>query len=115
MKKYDEDKKQQNTEKNFENLEKEIQNNIDEFSKYIGDLVQKFNSIIEKSKINDKIVKNTNINYNEISLKKHSRITEKYVYKSNIFANMFKGIGNIFINIRNWMNEKEQIIKNIDD
>ena len=30
-------------------------------------------------------------------------------------ANIFKGIGNIFISIRNWANEKEKIEKNFND
>ena len=107
--KYDE-----NSLKNFEQLEKNIQKNIYEFSKCLDNQYDKLNKIAKKVKIAYKKGKYFNINISKISLNKNSNISELYEYKENPFANIFKGIGNIFISIHNWINEKKQIENNID-
>ena len=99
----------------FTEIERKIQSNINEFLTKINEEIFKFYNIFEKLGIKEKNNTKININYKEKSLNKDSRISKEFVYKDSVVANIFKGIGNIFISLRNWINEKEQIEKNFKD
>ena len=113
--KYDKEGLQKNL-KNFEKLEEDIRNNIGDFSRCLDDQYKKLNKIAEKVNIAYKKGKDFDINISEISLNKNPNIAELYEIKENdTFLNIFRGIGNIFIKIHNWKNEKKQIENNISE
>ena len=114
IEKYNSNREQRNN-TYFEQLEKNIQDNINNFKNYLLSHQKKLIPIAKKLNIIDKIKKCSGINLSKISLNKDYRISQNYEYKDNLFVDFFKGIGNIFINIQNYFNEKKQIEKNIDD
>lgn len=114
IEKYKSNREQRDYE-NFCTLEKNLQDNINEFIKHLLSHQQKLIPIAKKLKILDKIKKCHGINLSTISLNKDYRISKIYESDNNAFVDFFKGIGNFFINIRNYFNEKEQIEKNIDN
>ena len=114
IEKYNSNREQRNN-TYFEQLEKNIQDNINNFKNCLLSHQKKLIPIAKKLNIIDKIKKCSGINLSKISLNKDYRISQNYEYKDILFVDFFKGIGNIFINIQNYFNEKKQIEKNIDD
>ena len=99
----------------FNELEKDVQNNINEFSKIINAQIIKLNEIILNLKKEDMKIKKVTIKYNDKKLNKDYKNIQKFIYEDDVIVNIFKGIGNLIININNKIKENSQIEKNIDD
>ena len=99
----------------FNELEKDVQNNINEFSKIINAQIIKLNEIILNLKKEDMKIKKVTIKYNDKKLNKDYKNIQKFIYDYDVIGNIFKGIGNLIININNKIKENSQIEKNIDD
>jgi len=97
-------------------FEMKIQKNINDFSEKINQQIIKFNEKATKLNLKNSLVKELNINYSEKKLNKDSRISQNYILEDDDnVLNLFKGIANIGINIRNWWSKKKKIENNIDE
>ena len=69
----------------------------------------------KKFEISNEKNKDFNIELSKISLNKEIIITKRYEYKENNLENFLKSIGNLFIDFYNYISEKEQLEKNINN
>ena len=124
--------------KNGKKIEENIQDNTKELLKNINDnLINKINNLIKKMNENEKNeqkkyklvtsddknkdklvtnVKNISIDSQKYSLNINTSTIENYTYNNHEkVINFFKVIGNIAIKIYNYSEEKEKIIRNLND
>ena len=101
-----------NNEIQLEKLENKINKEISDYVGYMNFEIGKFNDISQKLDI---LINKEILNSNAVVLNKNCNRFDEFMYDDNIFINIFKGIGNILISIRNRLNEKEEIIKNLND
>ena len=96
----------------LDKLEDKINKDIDSYIAYMDIALGKFNNIKKKLNI---LINREFLNDSLVILNKNSNRFEVFEYENNILINVFKGIANIFISFRNWINEKEVIKKNLDE
>ena len=95
-----------------EKLENEINEEISKYVRNMNNLIGKFNDINQKLNIS---TSNIILNKNAIQLNKNNNKYEKNKEKDNIVLDAFTFIGNIFISIGNWFNEKDELKKNLNE
>ena len=96
--------------KELDKLEKEIKKSFDSYINYMNIQIGKFNQINLKLNI---LITSRIKNYYSIILDRNCNKYDELSYSDNTIINIFKGILNVFISIRNRFNEKDLISENL--